>query len=121
MKAYPGRFAAIYALLAICLIGIIPGTIALGLAHSTRAKIAHVQEQLGDTNLTRLADKAITDAAQSQGLGVRKIVVRSVVSHGNAATVVARVTVTDGITEQTVDLRVTFQRGVWAVSNIGVQ
>src|SRR5256885_2280853 len=88
---YPGRFAAIYAALAVALIGATAGAVALALTPSTNAKIAHVEAQLGDTNLTRLADKAIATAAQQQGFAVVKIAILHTDVHGDDAVVTARV------------------------------
>jgi hypothetical protein len=115
---HPNRFAIIYATLAICVIGSIAGTTALALTPSTRAEIRHVQAQLGDTNLARIAEHYIAQAAQQQGLAVEKITVTKVDVNGDQAHVHATVVVTDGVSSQRVDLVVDIGRGVWQPSGV---
>lgn len=117
-KWLTARFVALYVALGIFGACAIAGAVALALTPSTRAQISHVQAQLGDTNLTRLADKYIAQQAQAQGFAVVKIVVLHTETHGNDAKVTARVTVTDGIQQQTVELVVSFTRGVWSATNM---
>lgn len=81
-------------------------------------RVAHIEAQLGDQNLTRLADKYIAQSAQAQGFAVVKIVVLRTETKGDSAKVTARVTLTDGTNQQTVELVVTFTRGVWNVQGM---
>lgn len=115
------RFIALYLALGVIAACSIAGAISLALIVPTRAQVRHVQAQLGDTNLTRLADKAIAEAAQAQGFAVVRVVVLHTSVRGDVASVTARVTVTDGSRDQTVVLVVGFQRGVWSVSNIAAK
>lgn len=117
-KYLTARFVALYVALGIFGACSIAGAVALAFTPSTRAQVAHVQEQLGDTNLTRLADKYIAQAAQAQGFAVVKIVVLRTEQKGDAAKVTARVTVTDGVQQQTVELVVSFTRGVWNATSM---
>lgn len=106
-------FAVVYALLFLVVIGSALGAYTTYNMHGVKRDVATVKASLGDQNLTRLADKAIADAAQAQGFAVVKIVVLRTVVHGDDARVTARVTVTDGVAEQTVTLVAKFTRGVW--------
>lgn len=111
------RFVALYVALGIIGACSVAGAIALALTPTTRAKVAHVQSQLGDQNLTRLADKYIAEQMPT-GYSVVKIVVLRTDQKGDEAKVHARVTVTDGTNQQTVEVIVSFKRGVWNASSI---
>lgn len=110
--------AAIYTLLALILIGSGLGAYAAYTSHGTTARVAHIEGQLGDQNIDRIAEKYIAQAAQAQGLAVKQIRVVSTKVVGDTATVVASVTVTDGLSDQTVKLRVTVVRGIWQPTNL---
>lgn len=112
-KWLAARFVALYFALGIVTAGAAAGTYALASLPAVKHDVSAVQAQLGDTNLTRLADKYIAQAAQTQGFAVVKIVVLRTEQKGDEAKVTARVTVTDGVNQQTVELVVRFTRGVW--------
>lgn len=107
------RFVALYLVLGVFAACAVAGAVGFALVIPARAQVKHVQAELGDQNLTRVADKAIAQVAQAQGFAVVSIKIERVVEHGDSATVTARVTVTDGVTNQTVGLKVHLSRGVW--------
>lgn len=112
-------FAIMYALLALVVIAAGLGAWSFRENHALARRVAHVQSELGDQNLTRLADRYIAQAAQAQGFAVVKIVELKQVPKGpNEVRVYARVTVTDGVSNQTVELVVTVDRGIWTVSGM---
>jgi hypothetical protein len=111
--------AAVYTLLFVCVIGAGLGAYATYSIHTVKAQVKAVQAAVGDQNLVRQADKAITQTAQQQGFGVIKIVVKSVKTDGDKASVDAVVTVTDGVSpNQTVELVVSFNRSTWQVDGL---
>lgn len=119
-KYLAARFIVLYVALGVVVACSIAGVTAMALYPALSHKVAHVQAQLGDTNLTRLADKYIGQKANDAGLAVTKIVVLHTDQKGDTAKVRARVTLTDGVTTQTVEVVVTFQRGVWSAQGLAV-
>ena len=112
--------AAMYAILALVTVAAGFGAWAAYNIHGVRGQVRHIQTELGDQNLTRIADRAIAQAAQQQGFAVVKIVeLRQVPKGADEVRVYARVTVVDPVGEQqTVELVVTLDRGVWTVSGM---
>lgn len=111
-------FATMYALLALTVLGAGLGAYAAYTDHGLARKVSHVQAAVGDENLTRLADQAITTQAQQAGLGVKRIVVKSARTAGARAVVDAVVTLTDGVSDRVLDVVVSFTRSTWQVSNL---
>jgi len=116
------RFAALYALLVLVVIGAglgayacyqLPSKASVRVARFHAREIAVLRRKQGDTNLTRLADKYLTEQAQAHGLGIVKIVVRRIAISGDTARVYMDATFTDGTSEQTQQLLIVFRRGVW--------
>lgn len=105
--------AAVYALLFLVVIASGFGAYAAYNIPQVKHDVKVVKQSMGDQNLTRLADKYIGDRAALIGMGVVKITVLSVAVKGDSATVVARVTFTDGTHQVTQTVKVELHRGIW--------
>lgn len=113
-------FAVVYALLFLVLIGSGLGAYAAYTLPSVKHDVAAVKASLGDQNLTRLANEYVKRIAAGQGFSVRKLTVLRVNAPkgSDGATVTVRVTVADAVgVVQTLNLVVSFKRGVWQATN----
>lgn len=116
------RFAVIYAVLALVVIGSglgayaaykMPSKASARIVRFHAGEIEQLRRNQGDANLTRLADKYLGDQAAAHGYAISKISITKVVEKGAEARVYANVTLTDGISETTQQLVVVFRRNLW--------
>jgi hypothetical protein len=112
------RFLALWFLLGAVAVCAICGPIAILQLQPVKHNVAAVKASLGDQDLTRLATKYISDEVVAEGFAVVKIAILNTEQKGDAATVTARVTVTDGVRQQTVKVAAKFTRGVWSATGL---